>query len=44
MHMGTMAFPLHMCSGFPTEKVEQMIVTSFYDVTMISHAIEEGSI
>ena len=28
-----------MCSGFPTEKVEQMIVMSFYDVTMISHAI-----
>ena len=27
--------PLHMHSGFPTEKVEQMIMTSSYDVTMI---------
>ena len=32
-------FPLHMHSGFPTEKVEQMIMMSFYDVTMISHTI-----
>ena len=31
-------FPLCMHSGFPTEKVKQMIVASFYDVTMISHA------
>ena len=37
-------FPLHMHSGFPTEKVEQMIMTSFYDVAMISHAIGEGTI
>ena len=37
-----MAFPLCMCSGFPTEKVEQMIVMSFYDVTMISPAIGGG--
>ena len=29
---------------FPTEKVEQMIMMSFYDVTMISHAIGEGTI
>ena len=36
--------PLHMYGGFPAEKVEQMIVTSFYDVTMISHAIGEGTI
>ena len=28
-----------MCSGFPTGKVELMIMMSFYDVTMISHAI-----
>ena len=40
----TMAFPLHMHSGFPTEKVEQTIVMSFYDITMIPHAIGEGSI
>ena len=36
--------PLCMHSGFPSEKVEQMIVMSFYDVTMISHAIREGTI
>ena len=29
---------------FPMEKVKQMIVMSFYDVTMISHAIGKGSI
>ena len=39
-----MAIPLHMHIGFQTEKVEQMIVMSFYDVTMISHAIGEGTI
>ena len=39
MHRQTMAFPLCMHSGFPAEKVEQVIMTSFYDVTMISHAI-----
>ena len=33
-----------MCSCFPTEKVEQMIVTSFDDITKISHAIGEGTI
>ena len=38
------AFPLHMHSGLPAEKVEQMIVTLFYDVTMISHANGEGTI
>ena len=27
---------LHMCSGFPMERVEQMIVTSLDDVTMIA--------
>ena len=37
-----MAFPLHMHSGFPMERVQQMIVTSLDDVTMIAHAIEEG--
>ena len=37
-----MAFPLHMHSHLPTEKVEQMIVTSLDDVTMIAHAIWGG--
>ena len=37
-----MAFPLCMCSGLPTEKVEQTIVTSLDDVTMIAHAIWGG--
>ena len=37
-----MVFPLCICSGFPTEKVEQTIVMSFYDVTAISHAIGGG--
>ena len=36
-------FPLHMHSGFPTEEVVQMIMTSFYDITRISHAIGEGA-
>ena len=44
MHRQIMAFPLCMCNGFPMEKVEQTIMMSFYDVTIISHAIEEGSI
>ena len=44
MHRQIITFPLHMHSGFPAEKVEQMIMMSFYDVTMISHAIGEGSI
>ena len=39
MHRWPMAFPLHMCSGLPAEKVEQMIVTSLDDNTMITHAI-----
>ena len=34
-----MAFPLHMHSGFPTERVEHMIMMSYNDVTVISHAI-----
>ena len=37
-----MAFPLCMCSGFPMERVEQMIVMSLDDVTMITHVIEGG--
>ena len=31
-----------MCSGFPSEKEEQMIVTSSNDVTVIAHAIGGG--
>ena len=34
---------LHMCSGFPTEILEQMIVTSLYDVTRVSHATRGGN-
>ena len=37
-----MAFPLCMCSGLPTEKVEQMIMMSLDDITMIAHAIWGG--
>ena len=37
-----MAFPLHMHSGLPMEKVKEMIVTSLDDVTMIAHAIGGG--
>ena len=39
----TMAVPMHMCSGFPTGRSEQMIMTSFFDVTRISHAVEGGN-
>ena len=39
----TMAVLLHMCSGFPTEILEQTIVTSLYDVTRVSHATEGGN-
>ena len=38
-----MAFPLCMHSGLPTEKVEQMIVTSLDDITMIACAIWGGN-
>ena len=37
-----MAFPLHMLSGLPAEKVEQMIMTSLDDVSMITHVIWGG--
>ena len=37
-----MTFPLCMHSGFPVEKVEQMISMSLSDVTMIVHAIGGG--
>ena len=39
----TMAVLLHMCSGFPTEILKQMIMTSLYDVTSFSHLIEGGN-
>ena len=34
-----MAFPLCMCSGFPAGKVEQMILMSLDDVTVIACAM-----
>ena len=37
-----MAVLLHMCSGFPTKFMEQMIVTSLDDVTGFSHVRERG--
>ena len=37
-----MAVLLHMHSGFSTKLMEQMIVTSLYDVTRVSHVIEGG--
>ena len=37
-----MTFPLCMCSGLPTEKVKQMIMTPLDDVTTIAHAIKRG--
>ena len=37
-----MAFPLHMHSGFPVEKVEQMIMMSLDDITVIARAIWGG--
>ena len=42
MHRQTMAFPLHMHSGFPMEKVDQIIVMLLGNVTMIVHAIGGG--
>ena len=43
MHRQIMAVLLHMYSGFPTELLEQMIVTSLYDVTRVSHATVGGN-
>ena len=34
---------LHMCSGFPAKILEQMIVTSLYDVTRVSFATVGGN-
>ena len=39
----TVAVPLHMHSGFPTKRLEQMIVMSLYDVTRVSHATVGGN-
>ena len=38
-----MAVPLHMHSGFPAKRLEQMIVTSLYDVTRVSCATVGGN-
>ena len=43
MHRRIMAVLLHMCSGFPTEIMEQMIMMSLYDVMRFSHVIEGGN-
>ena len=43
MHRQIMAVLLHMCSGFPTKILEQMIVTSLYDVMRLSHARVGGN-
>ena len=39
----TMVVILHMHSGFPTKIMEQTIMTSLYDITRFSHAIEGGN-
>ena len=39
----TMAVLLCNCSGFPTKILEQMIVTSLYDATRVSHATVGGN-
>ena len=43
MHRQTMVVLLHMCSGFPAEILEQMIVTSLYDITRVSCATVGGN-
>ena len=43
MHRQIMVVLLHMCSGFPTEILEQTIVTSLYDVMRVSHATVGGN-
>ena len=39
-----MVIPLCMCSAFPPKEIEQMIVMSFNDVTIFSHASGRGYI
>ena len=43
MHRWTMAVPMCMCSGFPTGRSRQMIMTSLYDIMRVSHAIDRGN-
>ena len=43
MHRWTTVFPVCMHSGFPARRSKQTIVTSWNDVTMISHAIVGGN-
>ena len=43
MHRQTVGVPLHMHSGFHTKQLEQMIVTSLYDVMRVSHATVGGN-
>ena len=43
MHRQTMVVLLHMCSGFPTKILEQMIVTSLYHIMRVSHATVGGN-
>ena len=38
-----MAVLLCMCSGFPAEILEQIIMTSLYDITKFSRATEGGN-
>ena len=40
----TMAVLLHMCSGFPTEILDQMFVMSLYDIKRVSCTIVGGTI
>ena len=42
MHRQTKAVLLCMHIGFPAKLMEQMIVTSLYDITRICHMIEGG--
>ena len=44
MHRQTMAVLLHMHSGFPTEILEQTIMTSLCDVTRFSCVIGGGEL
>ena len=39
----TMVVPLHMCSGFPAKRLEQMIMSSLYDITRVSRATVGGN-
>ena len=43
MRRQIMAVLLYMHSGFPAEILEQMIMTSLYDIMRFSHATEGGN-